>query len=96
MRKRLLVTALSTGALVLGGVANGALGATAAPGDSQAPAAGLSSTALLVENVGQFVDGARFQVHGAGSISWLADSISADSRCAIPTSFADDAPAWIL
>jgi len=32
-----------------------------------------SSPVMFIENVGQFADGARFQVRGADRIIWLAE-----------------------
>ena len=77
MRHRGSVTVLTSAAIVLGSLAGAALAAPPAP--PTAPTAGpraadtQATSPLLIENVGQFAAGARFQVQGAGPISWLAD-----------------------
>ncbi len=46
-----------------------AAGETAAPEDETA----FTPSLMFIENVGQFAEGARFKVHGAGRAFWLAD-----------------------
>ncbi|MGB9873317.1 MAG: hypothetical protein ACPLYD_16870, partial [Anaerolineae bacterium] len=77
-----IVTVLAVLALLLGGPAMAQVGASrqvapkSAPADAQqarVSAALRSSPVMFIQNVGQFADGARFQVRGADRTIWLAE-----------------------
>ena len=48
-------------------------GSPAADAQAQAAAALQGGSVMLIENVGQFADGARFQVRGGDHTLWLAE-----------------------